>query len=59
MTKLEEMRLLEEIYREIVIELEATERLLGKGPVYTKTGGKVNYRKEDLDAWIEKGFKND
>jgi predicted DNA-binding transcriptional regulator AlpA len=27
-------------------------RNLGKGPKYLKIGGKVLYRREDLDAWL-------
>lgn len=29
-------------------------RSLGTGPKYTKAGGRVVYRKADLDRWLEK-----
>ena len=32
-------------------------RLYGNGPIYSKTGGVVLYRRVDLDAWIEAGMR--
>ncbi len=32
-------------------------RIYGTGPRYAKLGGRVVYRLEDLQAWVERGFK--
>ena len=31
-------------------------RCYGTGPVYHKLGGRIVYRREDLDAWAEQGL---
>jgi len=33
-------------------------RIYGTGPRYAKLGGRVVYRLEDLQAWVERGFKS-
>jgi predicted DNA-binding transcriptional regulator AlpA len=32
-------------------------RCYGTGPVYHKLGGRIVYRREDLDAWAEQGLR--
>jgi predicted DNA-binding transcriptional regulator AlpA len=32
-------------------------RIYGTGPRYSKLGGRVVYRREDLQAWVESGAK--
>ena len=32
-------------------------RIYGTGPRYAKLGGRVVYRLEDLEAWVESGLK--
>jgi predicted DNA-binding transcriptional regulator AlpA len=32
-------------------------RIYGTGPRYAKLGGRVVYRLEDLQTWVESGFK--
>ncbi len=32
-------------------------RIYGTGPRYSKLGGRVVYRLEDLQAWVERGAK--
>jgi predicted DNA-binding transcriptional regulator AlpA len=34
-----------------------THRTYGTGPRYSKLGGRVVYRLEDLQAWVERGAK--
>jgi predicted site-specific integrase-resolvase len=33
-------------------------RVSGKGPTFVRIGGKVYYRDQDLQAFIEKGVRN-
>jgi len=40
-------------YLNLGLSTLARHRMSGTGPVYSKIGGKVVYRRADLDRWVE------
>lgn len=41
-------------YLSLGLSTLARYRMSGTGPVYSKIGGKVVYRRADLDAWVNR-----